>query len=139
MKKTLVVGVTAALVLSLAGAALAFMGPGMGMGFGARGAAGGPGGPGHGPCWQAASTGTQPQAAVTQEKANEIAQDYVTKNLPGFTVEKIEPFARPMGTMYLITLKGPKDEVRTIHINPWGLVMPFGPRGAFGPMGMRTF
>ena len=33
-------------------------------------------------------------------------------------------------TMYQAELKGPKGEVRALHINPWGQVMPFG---VYGP------
>lgn len=29
-------------------------------------------------------------------------------------------------TMYQAELKGPKDEARILHINPWENVMPFG-------------
>jgi hypothetical protein len=28
--------------------------------------------------------------------------------------------------MYTIELKGPKGETRTLHVNPWGNVIPFG-------------
>jgi len=31
--------------------------------------------------------------------------------------------------MYSVELKGPKDEVRVLHVNPWGNVMPFGGPG----------
>jgi hypothetical protein len=69
--------------------------------------------------------------AIDEAKAKEIATDYVTKNLPGYTVEKFVKFERPRGTMYQVELKGPKDEVRYIHINPFGNVMPFGPGRTF--------
>ena len=49
-----------------------------------------------------------------------------TEYLKGFTVEKVLPFTGMHGTMYSVELKGPQDEVRTFHINPWGNVMPFG-------------
>jgi hypothetical protein len=39
------------------------------------------------------------------------------------------PFGTPMGTAYSVELKGPKDEIRVLHINPWGNVMPFGGPG----------
>jgi hypothetical protein len=136
MKKALSVALVAVLVLGVTSLALArWGGPGMGMGFGPRGAmmgqgAGmGPGagfGPGAGPCWQRGATGAT-ATAIDEAKAKEIATEYVTKNLPGYTVEKIEKFERPRGTMYSVELKGPKNEVRTIHINPFGYVMPFGP------------
>jgi len=144
MKKTLGVALVAMLVLGLAGAAFAWWGGpgmGMGMGHGPRGAgAWGPGsmmgwrggagpgaglGPGAGPCWQQGATGAT-ATAIDEAKAKEIASEYVTKSLPGFSVEKIVKFDMPRGPMYQVELKGPKDEVRYIHINPFGTVMPFG-------------
>jgi hypothetical protein len=128
MKRLLSVAVGAAVLALLAGGAWAFMGPGAGhMGMGGmghgmmRGAGAGPGGcPG-----MAAATGTQ--AAVTEEKARELAKEYADKYLPGYTVETVLPFTgRNDMTMYSIELKGPKDEVRVLHINPFGNVMPFG-------------
>lgn len=139
MKRFLSVIAGLAMVAVLAGAALAGpggmmgtgmgtgMGPGMlGMGPGAgrgmmHGAGAGPGGcPG-----MAAATGTP--AAVTEEKARELAKEYADKYLPGYTVEKVLPFTgRNNMTMYSIELKGPKDELRVLHINPFGNVMPFG-------------
>ena len=141
------VGVMAGLgvLILLTGAALAFMGPGarpMGMGAGMMGmgpgvmgagshmmggAAGTPGCPG----MAAAGTATPP-APVTEEKAKELAQEYADKYLPGFTVEKVLPFTMGHGTGYSVELKGPKEEVRTFHINPWGNVMPFGGPGRRG-------
>src|SRR5574341_714743 len=144
MKKALGVVLAAVLVLGIAGAAMAWWGgPGMGMGQGygphGRGAGWGPGmmgwrggagpgagfGPGGGPCWQQGVTGAT-AAVIDEAKAKEIATEYVSKNLPGYTVEKFVKFDRPRGPMYQVELKGPKDEVRYIHINPFGYVMPFG-------------
>ncbi|HEX9900119.1 MAG TPA: PepSY domain-containing protein [Candidatus Methylomirabilis sp.] len=135
MKKALGVALVAVLVLGVTSMALArWGGPGMGMGFGPRGAmmgqgAGmGPGtgfGPGAGPCWQQGATGAT-ATAIDDAKAKEIANEYLTKNLPGFSVEKIVKFDRPRGPMYQVELKGPKDEVHYLHINPFGYVMPFG-------------
>jgi hypothetical protein len=130
MKRAVGVALVAVLVLGVASVALArWGGPGMGMGFGPRGAMMGQGvgmGPGAGPCWQRGATGAT-ATAIDEAKAKEIATEYVTKNLPGYTVEKIVKFERPRGAMYSVELKGPKDEVRHIHINPFGFVMPFGP------------
>jgi len=145
MKKVLGVALVAVLVLGISGAAMAWWGgPGMGMGYGpmGRGAgwgpgmmggrggwgpgAGGPGfGPGAGPCWQQGNQGIT-ATAIDEAKAKEIANDYVTKNLPGYKVEKFVKFERPRGAMYQVELKGPKDEVRYLHINPFGNVIPFG-------------
>jgi hypothetical protein len=136
MKKALAVALMAVLVLGVSSLAFArWGGPGMGMGFGPRGAMMGPGGgwgpgagmgPGAGPCGRRGVMGAT-AAAIDEAKAKEIATEYATRNLPGFSVEKIVKFDRPRGPMYQVELKGPKDEVRYIHINPFGNVMPFGP------------
>lgn len=142
MKKILGAALAAALVLGISGAAMAWWGgPGMGMGFGpeGRGAGWGPGmmgahggrgpgagfGPGAGPCRQQGTTGAT-ATAIDEAKAKEIANDYVTKNLPGYKVEKVVKFERPRGAMYQVEVKGPKDEVQYLHINPFGNVIPSG-------------
>lgn len=144
MKKALGVALIAALVLGVSSAALARwggpgmgMGMGMGMGYGPQrammGSGMGPGmgfGAGTGPCWRQGATGVS-ATAIDETKAKELATDYVTKNLPGYKIEKLEKFQRPRGTMYSVELKGPKDEVRYIHINFFGMVMPFGPGRTF--------
>jgi len=145
MKKALGVALVAVLVLGISAAAMAWWGgpgtgygygPGM-MGFGPQGQDGGwgPGGmmggrragfgPGAGPCWQQGTQGAT-ASAIDDAKAKEIANDYAAKNLPGYKVEKFVKFERPRGTVYQVELKGPKDEVSYIHINPFGYVMPFG-------------
>jgi hypothetical protein len=132
MKKVWGVALVAVLVLGLSSVALArWGGPGMGMGFGPQRTMMGPGagagvGPGAGPCWRQGTTGVT-ATAIDETKAREIATEYVTKNLPGYKVEKLVKFERPRGTMYSVELKGPKDEIRYLHINPFGVVMPFGP------------
>lgn len=111
------------------GSAAGSMGPGM-MGGGPHWTGGGPrgtGGQGFGPCGQAGVAGVT-ATPLTEEKAKELAQDYATKALPGYTVSKIDGFQAMHGTVYVVELKGPKDEVKVIHINPFGVVMPFGPR-----------
>ena len=131
MKKVLGVALVAVLVLGVSGAALArWGGPGMGMGmgFGPQRVMMGPGagmGPGAAPCWNQGATGVT-ATAIDEAKAREIATAYVTKNLPGYTVEKLVKFERPRGAMYQVEVRGPKDEVRYLHINPFGAVMPFG-------------
>jgi hypothetical protein len=150
MKKALGVALAAVLVLGISGGAMAWWGgPGMGygygpgmMGYGPQGQGGGwgPGwmmgprggwgrgagfGPGAGPCWQQGTQGAT-ASAIDDAKAKEIANDYAAKNLPGYKVEKLVKFERPRGTMYQVELKGPKDEVSYIHINPFGYVVPFG-------------
>lgn len=99
-------------------------GQGWGMGPGMMGGQYGPGAygcPGFG-----AATQTQ---AITADQAKDLAQQYADQYLKGFTVEKVLPFTGMHHTMYSVELKGPNDEIRTFHINPWGNVIPFG-----GPM-----
>jgi hypothetical protein len=68
-------------------------------------------------------------APLTEEKAKEAAQAYADRYLKGFTVEKVLPFTGMHGTMYSVEMKGPNEELRTFHVNPWGNVMPFGGPG----------
>jgi hypothetical protein len=112
----------AALVVLPATAALAQMGYGWGNGYGMGWGRGpgmmGPGwGPGTGPGWAGApcaggygGSASPDTTAVDEATARQLAQDYADKYLKGYTVE----------------LKGPENEIRTLHINPWGEVMPFG-------------
>jgi hypothetical protein len=92
------------------------MGPGM-MGGGRGWMAGG-----GAPC--AGFTGAATE--VTEEKAKELATAYADKYLKGFTVERVLPFTGRVHTMYSVELKNQAGEVRTLHVNPWGNVMPFG-------------
>jgi hypothetical protein len=63
---------------------------------------------------------------VTEEQAKQLAQQYTDQYLKGFTVDKVLPFTGMGGmTMYSVEMNGPKDEVRILHVNPWGNVMPF--------------
>ncbi|MFQ5848171.1 MAG: PepSY domain-containing protein [Candidatus Methylomirabilales bacterium] len=123
MKKLL--GVIAIVgVLGLAAVAFAHgprgYGRGSGMGPGMMGGQAGPGGYGC-PGFGARATAE----AITADQAKEIAQKYADQYLKGFTVERVLPFTGMHHTMYSVELKGPNDEVRTFHINPWGNVMPF--------------
>jgi hypothetical protein len=96
------------------------MGPGM-MGWGGRGwMAGTP------PCAQAAET----TAVISEEKAKELATAYADKYLKGYTVERVLPFTGRFHTMYSVELKNSAGEMRTLRVNPFGNVMPFG-----GPWG----
>jgi len=136
MKTVLTVAATVAAMVVQVGAAMAFMGPGHGpggMGHGmmmqmgphtmAQGA--GPMGPGmHG--------GAMNATQVTEDQAKVIAQKYVDAQLKGFTIEKVVPSAGMPRTMYTVELKGPKGESKTLHVSPFGHVMPFPvpqPRG----------
>lgn len=150
MKRIVSVVAGLAVLVALAGVAIAFMGPrgaiGMGPGMGMSGGtmgmgpgmgmSGGMMGMGRG--MMGASTGcpgmTQAgTTAITEEKAKELAQEYADRHLKGFTVEKVLPFTGMHGTMYSVELKGPNEEVRAFHVNPWGHVMPVG-----GPWERRT-
>jgi hypothetical protein len=67
---------------------------------------------------------------VSQDQAKAIAQKYVDEQLKGFTVEKVVPSTGMPRTMYTVELKGPKGESKTLHISPFGYLMPFAmPRG----------
>ena len=122
MKKFLGVLVTVAAVTAVLGVARTVTaqwheGHGPGMGRMGHGMMGGPG---------MAATGTQ----VTEEKAKELAQQYADKNLAGFKVERVLPSTGMHHTMYSVELKNAKGELRSIHITPFGGVMPFsGPAG----------
>jgi hypothetical protein len=131
--------VTAALVvgvsLAVAGAAFAQMGgPGYmgGPGMMMRGGWAGHGmmaGPGQFGCPMAAASQQQAATQVTEEQAKAAAQQYADQYLKGFTVERVLPFTGRRGVMYQVELKGPDGQVRTMHVNPWGNVMPFGGPG----------
>ncbi|MBI4590669.1 MAG: PepSY domain-containing protein [Candidatus Rokubacteria bacterium] len=136
MRRFLSVALPVTVVVLLAGVAFAQMGGGpmaggMGRGMMGPGMMGGgmmgPGGQaGQGNCPGMAGGQQTPATQITEEKAKELAQQYADQYLKGFTVEKVLPFTGMHGTMYSVELKGPKDEIRTFHINPWGNVMPFG-------------
>ena len=127
MKKLLsAIAVTAGLTL-LGGVAMAQWGGGPGRGYGGMGPGmmrgGGPGWMmGGGPCTGAANAG----AEITEDKAKELATAYADRYLKGFTVERVLPFTGRFHTMYSVELKNPAGEVRTLHVNPFGNVMPFG-------------
>jgi hypothetical protein len=137
MKRFMTVAVAVAAVAGLVGVAFAQMGGPMAGGMGRMGAmmgGRGPGmmgaGPGSAGCpGMAADAGQAPAAQVTEERAKELAQEYVSRHLTGFTVERVLPFQGMHGTAYSVELKGPRDEVRVLHVNPWGNVMPFGGPG----------
>lgn len=63
--------------------------------------------------------------AITLDQAKDIAKQDGEKYLKGFTVERVVSFTGMRHSMYSVEMKGPKGEVRYLHINPWGGVMPF--------------
>jgi len=134
MKRFLTVALAVGMSLALAGAAFAQMG---GPGWMMRGGSAGPGmmgGPGQYGCPGLAGYGGQEATAqVTEEQAKTLAQQYADQYLKGFKVDKVLPFAGRGGAMYSVELTGPEGQVRTLHVNPWGNVMPFG-----GPFGRRA-
>jgi hypothetical protein len=92
----------------------------------------GPHGPGMGPMGHGMMGGQgfgATETQITDEKARELAQQYADKNLAGFKVERVLPSTGMRHTMYVVELKNAGGELRTIHINPFGGVMPFGPAG----------
>jgi hypothetical protein len=133
MKKLMGLAVVMAAV-ALAGVALAAppgWGARMGGGpmMGARGPGWGAGGAGGCPMAGFAGPGAaaaDPAALVTEDKAKELATEYVAKYMTGYTIERVLPFAGRFHTAYQVELKGPKGETRTLHVNPWGAVRPFG-------------
>lgn len=126
MKKLLgAIAVAGGLAL-LSGVALAQWGGGPGNGYGGMGPGmmrgGGPGWmSGGAPCAGA----TNAAAEITEEKAKELATAYADQHLKGFTVERVLPFTGRFHTMYSVELKNGAGEVRTLHVNPFGNVMPF--------------
>jgi hypothetical protein len=62
---------------------------------------------------------------ISEEQAKAIAQKYVDEQLTGFTIEKVVPSTSMPRTMYTVELKGPKGENKTLHVSPFGHVMPF--------------
>jgi hypothetical protein len=126
MKRFFAVALAMAATVALAGAAFAQMGgPGRmwggGMGPGMMGGAGQFGCPG-----AAGYAQQQGASQVTEEQAKEMAQQYADQYLKGFKVEKVLPFAGRGGAMYSVEMQWPDGQVRTLHVNPWGNVMPFG-------------
>jgi hypothetical protein len=113
-------------VLLAAAVAFAQMG-GMGMGAGGMGYGMGSGmmGRGVGPRGQAGQPAAPEQ--ITPQGARELAQHYADRHLKGYTVEQVLPFAGVRGTAYSVEMKGPAGQVRTLHVNPWGDVVPFEP------------
>lgn len=135
MKRFLSIAIAAVIFVSLGGVAFAWMGGPMGagpmgrmMGAGPMGGymMGGPGGPTGCPGMMGAGVTA---GSVTEEQAKTLAQTYADTYLQGFTVEKVLPFAARHGMAYSVELKGPKDETRVLHVNPFGGVMPFGGPG----------
>lgn len=98
------------------------MGPGMGsgqMGPGMMGQGMGQMGPG--------MMGSSGAAQIMEERAKELAQQYASNYLKGYTLDKVLPMTNGMGmTMYSAELKGPQGDLRILHVNPWGGVMPYG-------------
>ena len=121
MKRFLSLIVVGIGLVALVGVAAAQMGGGPGRGMGQ----------GMGPGMMGGSTGcpgleTTTATQITEEKAKELAQQYADKYLAGFTVDKVFPFTGMHHSMYSVELKNGAGEVRTLHINPFGNVMPFG-------------
>ncbi|MGE5820837.1 MAG: hypothetical protein ACM37Z_22620 [Deltaproteobacteria bacterium] len=127
MKKLLSAIAVAGSLTLLGGAAMAQWGGGPGRGYGGMGPGmmwgGGPGWmAGGAPCAGATNAATE----ITEEKAKELAKAYADQYLKGFTVERVLPFTGRFRTMYSVELKNAEGEVRTLHVNPFGNVMPFG-------------
>ena len=128
MKRFFTVALAVAATLALAGAAFAQMGgPGRMWGGGMGPDPGMMGGAGQFGCPGAAGYAQQHGAAqISEEQAKELAQQYADQSLTGFKVDKVLPFAGRGGAMCSMEMQGPDGQVRTLHVNPWGNVMPFG-------------
>jgi len=126
MKKLLSAIAVAGGLALLSGVALAQWGGGPGRGYGGMGPGMMRGG---GPGWMAGGApcagATNAAAEITEEKAKELATAYADQHLKGFTVERVLPFTGRFHTMYSVELKNGAGEVRTLHVNPFGNVMPF--------------
>ncbi|MFQ5682143.1 MAG: hypothetical protein ACE5HC_02625 [Candidatus Binatia bacterium] len=61
---------------------------------------------------------------ITTAKAEQLARQYADRNLKGYTVGQVLPFAGMHHTMYSVELKNEAGELRTLHINPFGKLMP---------------
>lgn len=70
-------------------------------------------GPGYAP-GMTPQTAPQPVQTISEEKAREAAETYVTQYLPGYTVESVAKDSwRPL---YVVTLKGENaEQIMTIH------------------------
>lgn len=130
MKKVLSAIAVAGGLALLTGVASAQWGGGPGGRFGGMG----PGMMGGGRGWMAGGApcagATAPAGAIDEAKAKELATAYAGQYLKGFTVERVLPFTGRVHTMYSVELKNETGEVRTLRVNPWGNIMPFG-----GPWG----
>lgn len=117
MVKRVLGGVVAgAVVVVLAGGASAQMGGGRM-----------PGGAGGGHMGSGMMGGGQGQGEIptlTEDAAQRAAAEYTAQHLPGFVVQRVLPLTGMHMTMYQAELSGPGGEARTLHINPWGAVMP---------------
>lgn len=122
MKKLLSIVAVAGGLAVLAGAAFAQWGGGPGPGRGWHGGMGPGMMGGGGPC----AGFSEAASEITEDKAKELATAYADRYLKGFTVERVLPFTGRFHTMYSVELKNEAGEVRTLRVNPYGNVMPFG-------------
>jgi len=90
------------------------------MGSGAKGPGMMGGGMGRG-----GQPGQQAAPQITQQKAGELAQQYADQYLKGYSVERVLPFTGTRGMAYSVEMKGPAGQMRTLHVDPWGDVVPF--------------
>jgi hypothetical protein len=63
-------------------------------------------------------------AQISEDRARALAQKYIDEQLEGFTIDKVVASTGMPHTMYSIELKGPNGESKTLHVSPFGHVMP---------------
>lgn len=123
MKKLLFIPLSVLAVLLVIGVAVAQLHGGDGRG--PHGAMMGAGMQHGGPSGHFQGTETE----ITEEKARELAQQYAEQYLAGFEVKQVLPSTGMGHTMYWVELKNSEGELRSLHVTPFGGVMPSGGPG----------
>lgn len=124
MKKLITIAVVVGLIGVLSVGAYAYYGPRGGMMDGSSWKQGRAPGSRHGHWqdgwsrWNAPNQpGTSQQASqmITEDKAKEVAEAYITQYLPGYTIDKIEKDNwRPL---YFVTIKGANDAIQQLTVH----------------------
>jgi hypothetical protein len=110
------------------GGGYGMMGGGYGAGYGMMGQTNGNGfGPGGcpGPFFQnnGDADGKGFPAAIDEEGAKKLVQEYLDENLKGFSITGTEKYAMPRGNMYRFELKDESGNKFLLAVNPFGYIM----------------